>query len=140
MSQLKMKRKSFQKEQLKKITKEEKKPMPNHIQEYFAKIEGSKEAFHSRELFKASREDVDIKTDLSIQEIVLINKLLFNNELLKKRKLLPVYSDFLYNYMRLKISLDRKSRGEFVSINRGDKTEEATALLSNLANITGVKK
>lgn len=119
---------------------EKRKQMPNHIQEYFAKIEGSKEAFHSRELFKASREDVDIKTDLSIQEIVLINKLLFNNELLKKSKLNPIYQDFLYNYMRLKISLDRKSRGEFVSINKVDHTDEATNLLSNLSNINSSKK
>ena len=120
-------------------TKIEKK-MPNHIQEYFVKIEGSKEAFHSRELFKASEADVDIKTDLSIDEIVLINKLLFNNELLKAKGIKPIYNNFLYRYMRLKISLDRKSRIEFVNINKGDKTEEAVNLLSGLSNITTPKK
>lgn len=114
--------------------------LPDNIDEYFTKIEGTKEAFHSRELFKASREDVDIKTDLSIEEIVLINKLIFNNALLLRKKLKPIYTDFLYNYMRLKISLDRKSRGEFVAINKADKTDEAVGLLSNLSNITGAKK
>jgi len=116
------------------------KKLPDNIDEYFTKIEGSKEAFHSRELFKAEKKDVDIKTDLLWKEIVLINKLIFNNSCLKEAGLVPVFEDFIYNYMRLKISLDRKSRGEFVSINRGDKTEEATQLLSNLSNITGAKK
>lgn len=114
--------------------------MPNHIQEYFAKIEGSKEAFHSRELFKAEKGDVDIKTDLSIQEIVLLNTLMFNNRILAECGLEPVYEDFIYFYMRLKISLDRKSRGEFVSINKTDRTEEATSLLSNVKNIMEPKK
>jgi hypothetical protein len=129
------------KKKIKKVEEtKHKKVMPNHIQEYFAKIEGSKEAFHSRELFRASEEDVDIKTDLSIEEIILINKLLFNNELLKSKGIKPVYHNFLYKYMRLKISLDRKSRAEFVNINRGDKTEEAVNLLSGLSNITTPKK
>lgn len=130
-------------EDVKKMIEDSKKKsdkMPNHIEEYFAKHEGSKEAFHSRELFKADQENVDIKTDLSIQEIVLINKLLYNNLLLVQKGLKPVYNNFIYQYLRLKISLDRKSRGEFVSVNRGDKVEETTALLSNLSNISNTKK
>jgi hypothetical protein len=117
-----------------------KKPLPDNIDEYFTKIEGSKEAFHSRELFKAERVDVDIKTDLSIEEIVLINKLIFNNELLAKKGLKPVYTNFLYNYMRLKISLDRKSRQEFVAVNKSDKTDDMLKGMSDLSNITGVRK
>ena len=42
--------------------------------------------------------------------------------------------------MRLKISLKRQSRGEFVTINKGDKTDEALGLMSNLSNISNVKK
>lgn len=122
------------------MNNKKKREMPNHVQEYFAKTEGSSQAFHSRELFEARKDNVDVKTDLSIQEIVLINKLMFNNILLKRKKLKPIYEDFIYNYMRLKISLDRKSRGEFVSVNRGDKMEEASQLMSNLSNITNAKK
>ena len=115
------------------------KPLPDNIDEYFAKIEGSKEAFHSRELFKAEK-DVDLKTDLGAEEINHINTLMFNNVLLKSRGLKPVFEGFITKYMRLRFSLDRKSRGEFVNINKNDNTEEAVRLASNLSNITGSKK
>lgn len=114
--------------------------MPNRIDEYFAKIEGTKQAFHSRQLFTANKEDVDIKTDLSWKEIVLINKLMFDNKLLTSMGLVPIFEDFVDEYLRLKISLDRKSRGEFVSVNRTDNMDTSTQLLSNLSNITGSKK
>lgn len=126
---------------MKKQLKEEQKLLPNHIQDYFVKVEGNKQAVHSRELFQADKSNVDVKTDLSWKEIVLINKLIFNNEFLKKKGLKPVYESFLDHYMRLKISLDRKSRTEFVAVNRQqDSIEGATALLSNMNNITNPKK
>jgi hypothetical protein len=115
--------------------------MSNHIEEYFAEASQSKEVLTSKELFRAKPEDVDIKTDLSIQEIVLINKLKFNNELLKQAGLVPVYNNFLEHYLRLKISLDRKSRGEFVDMNRGQgKTEDILDTMSKVSNITQSKK
>jgi hypothetical protein len=115
--------------------------MSNHIEEYFAESTQSKEVLTSKELFRANREDVDIKTDLSWQEIVLINKLIFNNALLKEAGLNPVYSDFIEEYLRLKISLDRKSRGEFVDMNRGQqKTDDILDTMSKVSNITGAKK
>lgn len=116
------------------------KPLPDNIDEYFNKIEGTKEAFHSRQLFEAKREDVDIKTDLTWEEITLINTLLFNNRLLIAKGLNPFYTEYLYNYMRLKISLDRKSRGEFVMVNKTDKTDDMLKGMSDLSNITGVRK
>lgn len=111
--------------------------LPDNIDEYFVKVEGSKEAINSRELFQADERNVDIKTDLKWEEITLINKIIFHNELLKSKGLPGLYEHFLYHYMRLKISLDRKSRGEFVSINKTDKTDEALNLASNMSNITG---
>ena len=117
------------------------KRMSDHIEEYFAETSQSKEVLTSKELFRASKEDVDIKTDLSIQEIVLINKLKFNNMLLKQAGLTPVYDEFLQDYLRLKISLDRKSRGEFVDMNRGQsKTDDVLDAMSKVSNITGAKK
>lgn len=118
----------------------ENKKLPNHIEEYFAKIEGSKEAFHTRELFRAESSDVDLKTDLKWEEITIINCLIWNNDLLKRKGLKPIYTDFINQYLRLKISLDRKSRGEFVSVNRSDKTEEAINLMGSLSNINNPKK
>ncbi len=47
------------------------KSMSNHIEEYFAETSQSKEVLTSKELFRANPEDVDIKTDLSYQEIIL---------------------------------------------------------------------
>lgn len=135
------------KKQIKKLptsyiaTKEDATPkMSNHIEEYFTKIEGTKEAFHARELFKATRDDVDIKTHLGDEEIALITKIKWFDDLLKRKKLVPIYTDFLYNYMRLKISKDRLSRTEFVNINKTNNPEDAINLMSNLSNITGTKK
>ena len=115
--------------------------MPNHIQDYFASVEGNKQQFHSRELFKAEKDDVDVKTDITIDEIINIAKLKWNDEFLESKELKPVFRTYLNNFMRLKISLDRKSRGEFVSVNRGaDNIEQASALASNFANINNTKK
>ena len=115
--------------------------MSNHIEEYFAEASQSKEVLTSKELFRAERDSVDIKTDLSWQEIVLVAKLKFNNDLLKDFGLISVYNEFLNNYLRLKISLDRKSRGEFVDMNRGaQKAEDVLDTMSKVSNITGAKK
>jgi hypothetical protein len=110
------------------ISSEKKNPvskrMPDHIDEYFTKIEGSKEQFNSRELFKADEESIDLKTHLTDEEISLLNVLSFNDALLKSRGLKPIFSKFTYKYMRLKVSKDRLSRQEFVGINKVDKSEE----------------
>lgn len=117
------------------------KRMTNHIEEYFAESSQSKEVLTSKELFRAEKQDVDIKTDLTIKEIVLVNKLLFNNRILKDKGLNAVYDKFIEEYLRLKISLDRKSRGEFVDMNRGQsRTDDVLDTMGKISNITGVKK
>lgn len=116
------------------------KRLPDKIDEFLIRSEGSKEAFHSRELFRAEKEDVDIKTELTDQEIVLINKLIFNNKVLKECGLDPVWEDFIYHYMRLKVSRNRQSRGEFVSINKGDHTDETINQMEKFSNIMNPKK
>ena len=45
----------------------------NHIEEYFKEQEQNIKMFSSRELFTAKPDDIDLKTDLSIDEIKLIN-------------------------------------------------------------------
>ncbi len=117
------------------------KKMSDSIEEYFIQSEGNSQAITSQEIFKAEDENVDLRTHLTDEEIGYINTLEFNNLLLKQRGLKPVFSKFLNKYMRLKISKDRLSRGEFVNINRskGDDAEVFDRL-SNLKNITDAKK
>lgn len=115
--------------------------MPNHIEEYFAQREAGKDVLTSRELFKAEKGDVDIKTELSQKEILIFNRLTYNDLILKSKKLKCPFEKLIYTYFRLKISLDRKSRGEFVAINQHqDKTDDILSKMSNISNITGVKK
>lgn len=115
------------------------KKLNNHIEEYLIQKDGNSNLV-SKEIFKADLDNTDIKTELSIQEIVLINKLKFNDILLKSRGLKSVYSEFLNNYMRLKISLDRKSREEFVKINKSKDSDDVVNTMSNFSNILGAKK
>jgi hypothetical protein len=121
------------------MKKEIKKKLVNPIEEYFAHKEGNKEYLISREIFKAS-EDVDIKTDLEREEIGLITTLQYNNQILKNAGLSPVYEKFLTNYMRLKISLNRQSRKEFVDMNKGDKTDDVLKGMADLSTIEKTKK
>jgi len=115
--------------------------LPDHINEYFTDSNENPDVQTSKELFRASTDDVDIKTDLNLQEIMIVSSLKANDESLKLHGLRPLYSDFLKDYLRLKISLDRKSRGEFVDMNRnGNKPEDLIQNASNVSNILGAKK
>ena len=112
----------------------------NHIEEYFSNKEENKDVLTSKELFKAEKKDVDVRTELDVKEIVLVNKLIFNNITLRKYKLFPIFEDFVTEYMRLKISLKRQSRGEFVAMNRGDKSQELIKGMADFSNIVSAKK
>lgn len=112
----------------------------NRINEYFTEKEGNKDFLIAKEIFKADKEDVDIKTDLTLQEINYINILLYNNDYLQTKGLQPVYSDFLKNYLRLKISLDRKSRVEFVNLNKNSDIVDNQKNLNNIKDIQQTKK
>lgn len=116
------------------------KNMPDHIEEYFAEKESSQNAITSRELFNASEEDIDLKTDLDSKEIALITTLKFNDSFLKTKGLKPIFLKYFYPYMRLKVSKERKSRGEFVNVSKKDNQEDILNTASNLKNITDSKK
>lgn len=119
-----------------KDTDKKEKPMSDNIEEYFAKIDGTKEAQHARELLNADK-NVDLKTDLTSQEIVYINVLKYNNEFLKQKGLKPVFDTFLNNYMRLKYSQERKSRDEFVRINNPQQSQTDN-ILNTMANVDSI--
>ncbi|MFW6130622.1 MAG: hypothetical protein ACOC56_05495 [Atribacterota bacterium] len=115
--------------------------LPDHIEDYFAENEGSKESINSRELFNAENENIDLKTDLDKQAIPILAVLKFNDEFLKSRGLRPVFSQWVNPYMRLRISKERKSRGEFVSINKaGQDEKDFLEKTSNFKNILDSKK
>lgn len=110
----------------------------NHIEEYILKSDNNSQAIASKELFKDDK--IELKTDINDMEIVHINKMLFNNEILKKCGLKPAFEKFITGYMKLKVSKDRKSRGEFVTINKQNNADEVMAGMSNISNILGVRK
>lgn len=118
------------------------KPESNHLIDYFETKDGVKqEPPTSKELFKADSKDVDIKTDLQLREIMLLNVGYWNNDYLERHGLKPIYRSFLDKHLRFKISLDRKSRSEFVDINRSKTDEkEIISTMSNIKNITEAKK
>lgn len=116
------------------------KNIPDHIDEYFKKSEGSKEAIQSRELFSGDNDNIVFKTDLTNEEISLITTLKFNDQFLKARGLSPLFMKYFNNYMKLKVSKDRQSRGEFVNINKQDNQDDIIDKASSLKNLTDPRK
>lgn len=114
--------------------------LPDHIDEYFTKSEGSPDAIKSRELFSADNLNIDLKTDVNFEEISIISTLKFNDKFLVSKGLKPIFQEYYNDYLRLKVSKDRLSRGEFVKINQANNSEDTINTLSNLSNITGVRK
>lgn len=111
------------------------KAMKQHIQEYF----NEKSEQVGSELFRINDGDSDIKSELSENEIRLINILKANDQFLEKQNLLPVFRIYYNNFLRLKVSLERKSRREYVDINKSDNSDETISKLSNISSLGGNK-
>lgn len=111
------------------------KELPNPIRNFFEEREAGQKSLTSRQLFSADSKDVDLKTDLNKQEIDVINKMLWLDRILLKTNMKPIYTDYLQEYMRLNISLDRKSRGEFVSVNKQSDINDDVDKLSSLKGL-----
>lgn len=115
--------------------------LPNHIKDYFSDIDNkSKEAHHSKNLFGATNMDIDLKTELTWQEAVYINVIYFNNDILVKAGLEPVWSDFADKYLRLKVSKDRASRSEYVNVNSAGLNDKDISRFANLKTFLGAKE
>lgn len=110
----------------------------NHIEEYFLKNDNNSTAIASKELFKD--DNIELRTELKDEEIILINGMMFNNTMLKECGCEEVFEPFITNFMRLKVSKDRKSRGEFVSINKQNDTNDVISSMGNIGNIMGARK
>lgn len=114
--------------------------LPDHIKEYFVQVEASKEAINSKEIFRADEDNIDIKTELSDMEIQILNRLMINDKILLQHGLIPVFSLFSTQFMRLKISRNRQSRQEFVDINRQNNTDQMLSGLQGLSNVSSIQK
>lgn len=112
-------------------------PLPNHIEEYLKESVGEN-AF--RDLFEAEDENVDLRTHLNADELVIANKIYANNMYLLQKLGIDIYGDFLINYLRYKISYERLSRSEFVDINRKDRFEQSLGAVNTFANLKKVKE
>lgn len=118
-------------------TKEKDKPKTNHIEEYFDAQQGNK----SSELFKLSEtEEIDLKTDLSDNEIKIITTLVMNDIFLKECGIKPIFEKYYNKYLRLRVSKDRLGRTEFVKMNTQDNTDEVLQKLGNVSTITNARK
>lgn len=117
------------------------KPMSEPIEEYFVKSLDNKDVIASKELFNVNDTNVDIKTEVGEEELFILNNMIFFNKLLKQAHLKPVFHSYLIQHMRLKISLLRQGRKEFVDMNREKtKTDDILDVQSKISNITGAKK
>lgn len=94
---------------------------------------------NSLELF--AQGDVTLRTDLLNKEVVLVNCIHTDNELMKKsfkrfKIEFDLFDEFLTSFKRHKVSLDRKSRGEFVNVNMKNTLDRDLTRVSNLKNLT----
>jgi len=106
--------------------------MKNHIEEYFTKNESQP----GTELFRIDDSNVDIKTELTEQEIRDVNTLMMNDKFLEKVKVGAIFKNYYQHLLRLKISLNRKGRSEYVDINKHDNSDEVLTKFGNLSNIS----
>lgn len=112
--------------------------LPNHIEEF---MDSKAKRSDFVDLFEAKEDNVDLRTDLSHPEIVLVNILQINAEFMNKKGLDGnIYQRFINGYKRLKVSLDRKSRAEFVDINKKERFESNLDKFNSFANLKKVKE
>jgi|SRR6056297_517791 len=88
----------------------------NPIDEYFANQEGAKENI-SDKLFDATDDNIKQKTELNDKEIGYASQMYLIDKYLENKGIKPIFSSYLLELFKLKVSKDRKSRQEFVTVN-----------------------
>ena len=99
--------------------------LSNPIEQFF-RSEGNKISKYS-ELFKGNDDFIDQMTELSHDEVRGCMVLLTNDEFLRAQKIRPIYGGIVQKFMRLQVSKDRKSRGEYVSVHKGEEERELSS-------------
>lgn len=108
----------------------------NPVEEYF----NEQEVGMGNELFRISDDNSDIKSEVSEEELRLINVLKMNDNFLESKNLKPVFKHYYKNFLRLKVSLKRQGRGEYVDINRADNSDRTISRFGDLSNMLGNRK
>lgn len=98
----------------------------NHVDEYFSESEKQL----GNELFRIDDTNSDIKSEVTEEELRLINVLMTNDDYLERNGLGRPFQNYYKRFLRLKVSLNRKGRMEYVDINKRDNTDEALTKLS----------
>jgi hypothetical protein len=111
---------------------------PDIIEQTFEQFKGSQDE-QALKLFDEG--DIDLKTDLSSKEVVLVTALDIESKLINKSFSkfgfdFDLYGAFLQSYKRHKVSLDRKSRSEFVASIMKNTIDRDLNRVSNLKNVT----
>ena len=95
------------------------------IEEYFTNLEENKgKVNHYEEIFNPKEENIDLQTEVTDDEIKLISTLKTFDDFLISKEIKPVYNNYVNFFLRLKISKDRKSRGEYVDVNKNKQDDE----------------
>lgn len=94
----------------------------NPVEEYFKETGNENKRF--TEVFEVNESDVDIKTELDEEKITQITTLYETDLfLLETLGIKPIFYSYYQKYMRLLISKDRKSRSEYVEVNKSKDLE-----------------
>jgi hypothetical protein len=113
--------------------------LPDHIDEFFKFLDNHDSDF--LEIFQATDEDVDLKTELNKMEIVCSNILTTTGDRLESLGVPDnIFIVYTKDYFRKRISLDRKSRSEFVNINKSDNFKENLETVDQFASLKEIKK
>lgn len=119
---------------------EENKHLVNPIDEYIDKNFSQESTF--QDLFEATEENVDLRTEVTLPELVIVTKLKVVDDFIKEKLKLKdsVYHNFINKYLRLRISTNRKSRIEFVDINKKDRFKDKLSEFGAFANLSKIKE
>ena len=100
---------------------------------------GAKDNKSSDEIFSPGKDpdDIELRTDLTPKQIVLIQGIIENDNILEKCGIGKMYDNFIRKFMRLRVSKDRESRKEYSTANRPDNSLETIQTAGNLAQLGG---
>ena len=90
-----------------------KKTIKQQVLEQEEETEGK---FVAKELFKANKKEIMLKTDLDDKEIKVLSRLLY----LKERYDLNSIDKFVNTFLKLRVSRKRKGRHEFLEAFKGE--------------------